>query len=184
MPGQIWERAFDVAVDQHGFISFMDFRRLSENPAILRQWHQRGRVERVAHGIYRFPSIPVTSLDPYALAALWPSGRGILSHDTALELHDLCDINPSRIHLTLPLGYYPRRGGGEGYVIHHEKLQEQDITWHEGIRIVTPAVAIRQAWEGEVPLHLVKQAFEKAQRLGRVPPSFAAEFERRSKDDT
>jgi predicted transcriptional regulator of viral defense system len=47
------------------------------------------------------------------LAALWPAGRGVLSHDTALELHELCDVNPEKIHLTVPADYQPRRRGGE-----------------------------------------------------------------------
>ena len=179
MPGRIWEKAFEVAVDQYGFITFLDFRRLEEDPAILRQWLQRGRVERVAHGIYRFPSIPATSLDSYALATLWPSGKGVLSHDTALELHNLCDINPSKIHLTLPLTYYPRRVGGESYVLHHESLAEVDITSHEGLQMVTPAVALRQAIDGGVPIQLVRQAFETAQRLGRVPATFVKGFAKR-----
>jgi predicted transcriptional regulator of viral defense system len=31
--------------------------------------------------------------------------RGTLSHDTALDLHELCDINPAQIHITIPTAY-------------------------------------------------------------------------------
>ena len=55
------------------------------------------------------------------------------------------------------------------YVVHHESLQEDEVTWHEGIRIVTPAVAIRQAMEAGVPVHLLRQAVDTSRRLGRVP---------------
>lgn len=47
------------------------------------------------------------------LATSWASGRGVLSHDTALDLHELCDINPAKVHLTLPPDYSPRRLGGD-----------------------------------------------------------------------
>jgi len=169
MPGKIWEKALNVAVDQNGYITVRDLRRLGENPALLRQWHQRDRITRIGHGIYRFPQVPSTPLDPFMLATLWPSGRGVLSHDSALDLHELCDINPAGIHITLPPGYRPRRRGVEQYAIHHELLKEADITWHEGIRIVTPAVAIRQAIVSDVPRQLIRQALDTAQRLGRVP---------------
>jgi predicted transcriptional regulator of viral defense system len=31
----------------------------------------RGGLERAAHGVYRFPQLPVTERDPYMLAVLW-----------------------------------------------------------------------------------------------------------------
>lgn len=171
MPGSVWDKAIELATDQYGFITHEDLRGLGEDPVRLRQWVQRGGVERVGHGIYRFKQIPATPLDPYMLATLWPAGRGVLSHDTALELFELCDINPDKIHITLPASrsYRPRRQGGEQYIVHHEYLAEADLTWHEEIRIVTPAVAIRQAIDSAVPVHLVRQAIETTRRLGRVP---------------
>ncbi len=170
MPGSVWEKAIELATDQYGFITFEDLRGLGEDPVRLRQWVKRGGVERVGHGIYRFRQIPATTLDPYMLATLWPAGRGVLSHDTALELHELCDVNPDKIHISLPASYRyrPRRQGGGQYVVHHENFVGNDLTWHEGIRIVTPAIAISQAIDSRVPVHLVRQAIETAGRLGRV----------------
>jgi predicted transcriptional regulator of viral defense system len=184
MPGSVWDKAIALATDQYGFITHEDLRGLGEDPVRLRQWAQRGGVERVGHGIYRFKQIPATSLDPYMLATLWPAGRGVLSHDTALELFELCDINPDKIHITLPASrsYRPRRQGGEQYVVHHEDLDQADVTWHEEIRIVSPAVAIRQALDSSVPTHLVRQAIETAQRLGRVPLPKLAELSKRLED--
>lgn len=160
--------AAEVAVDQHGFITFDDLRKLGADPALLRQWHQRGRIERRGHGIYRFPHVPTTPEEPLMLATLWPSGRGVLSHDTALELHELCDINPDKIHITLPPDYRPRRRGGEQYVVHHHRLSDGEITWYEGIRIVTPAVAIRQGIDAKLPKQLLRQAIEAAKTRDRT----------------
>jgi len=168
MPGRIWQAAFEIALDQHGFVTFENITELGSDPAILRVWNKRGVVEKVGHGIYRFQGIPATPLQPYMLATLWPSGRGVLSHDTALELHELCDINPEKIHIALPPEYRPRRRGGESYVIHRDKLIEADLTWHDGIRIVTPAKGIEQAMASGVPRQLVRQALETATKLGRV----------------
>ena len=169
-------KAIEFAFDQNGFITFANLRELGKDPALLRQWAQRDRITKIGHGIYRFSLIPPTPLDPLMLATLWPSDRGVLSHDTALEVHELCDINPSQIHITLPPSYRPRRHGGEGYIIHHEPLVESDIVWHEGIRIVTPQLAIRQAIKSNVPRHLVRQALDTANRLGRLHPSDLAEL--------
>lgn len=170
MPGRIWNKAIELATEQYGFITHDDLCGIGEDPVCLRQWVKRGGVERVGHGIYRFKQIPVTPLDPYMLATLWPAGRGVLSHDTALELFELCDINPDKIHITLPESrqYRPRKQGGEKYILHHEYLTGDDVTWFEEIRIVTPAVAIRQAIDSSVPVHLIRQAIETAEQRGRV----------------
>ncbi len=174
--------AFEVAVDHYGYVTFADLKHLGADPVRLRQWHLRGQVERVSHGVYRFPQVPVTPLGPYMLAVLWPSGRGVLSHDTALELHELCDVNPEKIHITLPLNYRPRRQGGQAYVVHREDLPKNAVAQHEGIPIVTPAVAIRQAVDTGVPRQLIRQAIDTARRLGRVSAKQLDTLARRLED--
>ena len=169
MPGRIWEQAFDIAVDQYGFITFEDLRGIGADPTRLRRWNQAGKIERVGHGIYRFPQIPTTALDPYMLATLWPASRGVLSHETALELHELCDVNPEKIHITVPPSYRPRRQGGVRYVIHHADLSEPEKTWHEGIAVVAPQRAVLEAIDDGVPAQLVRQALENAERRGLIP---------------
>lgn len=179
MPGKHWEAAFELALDQQGFVTFRDARQLGFDPALLRQWYARGLLDRATHGVYRFPQATVTELDAYRLATLWAAGRGVLSHETALQLHRLGDVEPARIHITLPKGYRPRRKGGELYVVHHEDLAPEDKTAVEGLPIVTPEVAIRQAIAVRTRPHLVQQAIEAARRRGLVRPAALDELEQR-----
>jgi len=169
MPGRVWEQAFEVALDQYGFITFENMREIGADPTRLRRWHMADKIDRKGHGIYRFRQVPVTKLDPYMLATLWPAGRGILGHESALELHGLCDTNPEKVHICLPPKYRPRRKGGENYILHFEQISQNELTWHEGIPIVTPAKAIQQAILGSTSHRLIRQAIETATRLGRVP---------------
>ncbi len=67
----------------------------------LRKTAERGTLERIAYGLYRVPAVPVTALDQYMEATLWPRGGGVLGHETALDLHDLCAVNPAKIHVTV-----------------------------------------------------------------------------------
>ena len=55
-------------------------------------------------------------------AALWPGRgmRGVLSHETALDLYALSDVNPARIDITLPRAYRIRRDVPAAYRVHHE----------------------------------------------------------------
>lgn len=170
MAGRIQRELWDVAVDQYGYVTSTDARRLGINTVELGKLAARGQIEHVSYGIYRFPQLPVTPLDSYMLATLWANGRGVLSHDTALDLHDLCDINPSKLHITVP-GRRPERQGGEQYVVHSEPLDEDEVTRHEAIPIVTVAKAIAQGISSGVSTHLLTQALRTAQDRGAITPA-------------
>jgi len=59
----------------------------------------------------------------------------VVSHDTADSIHDLADVNPSRVHLTVPPGF---RARAKGVVLHHGELADGDVWDREGYRITTP----------------------------------------------
>lgn len=179
MVGRIQTRLWEVALDQYGFVTSADAARLGIDVVELGKLSHRHQLEHVGYGIYRFPQLPATALDAYMLAVLWAGGRGVLSHDTALELYALSEVNPDKIHLTVPEGYRPRRQGGELYVVHHQNLGRRDVRRHEGVPIVTAGVAIGQCIDSGVASHLLRQALETARARGAVTDAEQAELERR-----
>src|SRR5665213_1759032 len=92
--------------------------------------HGRARyLERRGHGLYRLHYLPVTPLDAYMEATLWPRGaRGVLSHESALDLYELSDVNPSKIHFTVPRAHRIRREIPALYRVHHEAIADEDVT--------------------------------------------------------
>lgn len=167
MWGEQARKLWALASDQHGFVTARDAEELGIDRTVLVKLAARGRLERRAWGVYRFPDFPVGRLDEYALAALWPARRGVLSHETALELHELCDVNPEKIHVTVPVRYRPRRGDlADLYIVHHEDLTDRQIGWVEGIRVVAPTHAIVQAAGNGLAPHLIDQALTTARRRG------------------
>lgn len=179
MAGRIQTQLWDVALDQYGYVTTEDARRLGINVVELGKLAYRNQLGRVAYGIYRFEQLPVGQLDPYMLATLWAGGRGVLSHDTALELYELSDINPAKIHLTVPDGYRPRRQGGELYEVHHANLDQAQVGRYEGIPIVTVPTAIDQAIGTGVPTRLVRQALTSARERGAITKAEHADLTRR-----
>ena len=146
MPGAAFNKLAEVAAEQYGFVSQDDARHLDIQPMTLIRMSEHGTLERRAHGLYRMRYFPVSPLDSYMEATLWPRGtRGVLSHETALELYELSDVNPSKIHLTVPRDHRIRREIPAMYRIHHETLSSADVTSYEGIPIVTPIHAIRRS---------------------------------------
>jgi predicted transcriptional regulator of viral defense system len=176
---KIRERLWEVAVDQLGFVTSKDAKRLGIPVIELGKLAYRGQLERHGYGIYRFPQMPVSEFDRYMLATLWADARGVLSHDTALALYGLCDVNPNRIHVTVPKRFYPRAKDEEQYVVHHADLATDDIGWFEHIRAVKPRIAVRQAVEGAVPAYLARQAVETARRRGFITAGEADELQAR-----
>jgi predicted transcriptional regulator of viral defense system len=75
--------------------------------------------------------------DDLAAAVAWSLGRGVVSHESALQLHGMADVNPSRIHLTVPRDNHPRAAGGELYQTHRRKFAASD-----GMRVDTLPVTM------------------------------------------
>lgn len=169
MPGSVYTQLAEVANERYGFVTPDDARDLGVSPMNLVRMAERGQIERRGTGLYRFPLTPPSSLDAYAEATFWPRGtHGVLSHETALELYELSDVHPAEIHVTVPRRHRIRRAVPPAYRIHHEDLEPEQITLHEGIAVATPAHAIRQAHEAHLGAALVGQAIDQGEQNGRL----------------
>ncbi len=181
MPGRVYDLLFDRAVDQYGYVTSADARELGVDQRRLVDMESRGTLERVARGLYRFDAIPLTGREQFMEAVLWPRRtRGVLSHDTALDLHELCDVNPAKVHITVPLGYRINRDAPSVYAIHHRTLAEDDLTVVDGLPTVTPLRAILDGIESHIGPELVQQAIETARSRGLVRGERLAALQRRA----
>ena len=161
------QELWDVAVDQYGYVTMHDARDLGIEQPTVEMLVARGQIERVAHGVFRFPELPVTEIDPYMLAVMWTGTPDTcLSHDTALAAHDVCDINPDRIHLTVPKARRIRRRGGDLYVVHYADLTADQLGWWQRIRTVTLPTAVAQCIDSGVPTYLLRPALGNGRARG------------------
>jgi len=169
MPGRVYSPLLELAADQYGYVSTDDARELGVSPRRLKLLAERGSLARVARGLYRFPPgvVPISALDQYMEATLLPGGRGVISHETALAVYELSDVNPIKVHVTVPREYRIRRKEvPDVFVFHRADLTEAEMTRHEGIPIVTPERAIRDAHAGHVGEALIAQAIDDGERQG------------------
>jgi len=159
MPTDRFAALAEVAADQHGLFTLDDARAAGYAENTIAQMARRGRLERVSQGVYRIPFLPAGRLGAYMEAALWPVGaRGVLSHATALDLWDVSDINPPKIHITVPRAHRPQRAVPDAYVIHREDLTPGEFDAIEGVPVVTLARAIHECADDGVALDLLEQA--------------------------
>lgn len=172
MPGAAYNAIAEIAAEQHGYVTQLDARRVGVAATTLARMAERGTIERASQGVYRVPLIPVGPLDEYMRAALWPRGvRGVVSHQSALELHGLSDANPAKIHLCVPRAHRIQRRVPGLYVVHREDLPPQDVAAHEGIPVVSASRAILQCHAAGVGSELVKQAIADGLRDGLLDAS-------------
>lgn len=161
------DRLREMAINQYGYVTTAQATDAGVSKQALSMLAKRDRVEKVAHGIYRIPQVAPTRYDRFMLALLWAGvPEAALSHETALDAYDVCDINPTAIHVIVNSMRRIRRSGGEGYIIHYKELNKNQIGWWEGMRCVKLAVAIEQCLVTGTPTYLINQAIENGRKRG------------------
>jgi predicted transcriptional regulator of viral defense system len=176
VPGKVFNEVLEIARDQHGFVRTADLRELGLDPRRLNDYRRRGLADRLGYGVYRMTIIPPGERDEYMYAAVWPDGRGVLSHETALDLHDLCDVNPNHIDITVPKTYRTHRQVPRTYRLHPADLPSGEITYLEGLPIVTAARAIAECIRAGLRPTLVDQAIDTAERQAMITVETAVQL--------
>jgi predicted transcriptional regulator of viral defense system len=168
MPGRIFNQVLDVARDQHGLVRAADLRDIGVDPKRLVDYSRRGLADHLGYGVYRLKLILPGPWDEFMQAALWPDGRGVLSHETALDLHELCDINPNHIDITVPEQYRTHRQVPPAYRLHRRDLPDDDVGYVHGVPVVTPARAITDGIDAGLRPSLIEQAIDTAEREAMI----------------
>ena len=174
MPGRVYNELLELAQDQYGYLRTEDLREAGFDPKRLVDYERRGVAERVAYGVYRMNAIPADELEEYMRAALWPMGAGVLSHETALDLYELCDINPARIDVTVRRRYRTHRSVPALYRLHPRDLASEQTGRLQGLPVVTPLRAILDGIESDVRGELIEQAIQTAEQQSLITPDGAA----------
>jgi predicted transcriptional regulator of viral defense system len=159
MPKTLVPTLYEMAEPRHGYFTTADARAAGILPQTIVKMERRGVVERISRGVYRLAQFPLFRHGQYMEAVLWPEAgeRGVLSHESALAFHELSDVSPSRVHITLR----PRRLRREvppHLVIHHAELPAEDVQVLDGIPVTTPVRTIRDCHAAGLGDRLVRQA--------------------------
>jgi predicted transcriptional regulator of viral defense system len=119
----------------------------------------RGNWLRVDRGLFRLPEWPVGEHDDLVRWSLWSRHQAVVSHETALAVHELGDANPAVVHLTVPPSFRSR--APEGIHLHRAELPEGDIWPYEGFRITTPLRTLLDIAAGTLDLDQFVDAVQR-----------------------
>jgi predicted transcriptional regulator of viral defense system len=124
-----------------------------------------GNWVRVDRGLFRLPHWPSEPDDQYVLWTLWSDNRGVVSHDSALRHHGLSDIDPDRVHLSVPPGF----GARDPMVVTHvNDLPDIDVVPQRGWRVTTPLRTLADVSASMLSQELVDAAVAGALATGLV----------------
>ena len=162
MPGpsqDLRRQLHELAFGQSGYFTAAQAVEIGYSYQAQKYHVDHGNWVRVDRGLFRLPGWPSRPDDSYARWVLWSGGRGVVSHDTALTVHDLSDVNPARIHLTVPAGF---RAADDAVVTHYASLGDGDIESRGAWRVTTVERTLADVAGGVLSQELVDAAVADA----------------------
>jgi predicted transcriptional regulator of viral defense system len=154
-----WDALLDLAVGQAGYFTTAQAEALGFSPELLIHHLKRGRIHRARRGIYRVRHLPPADDEQLVELWLWSDRQGVVSHRSALALHELSDVLPNRVDLTLPSSWRTRRLRiPEELLPHFADLSTHDHTWIGHVPVTTAARTVRDCIAAHVSPELVEQA--------------------------
>lgn len=131
-----------------------------------------GRYERIRPGLFRIRHFPSSPAEHVMAAWLPLRGAGaVVSHESALELHELSDLIPDTVHLTVPRSERGLRRR-EGVRLHTtgsppSKAEVQAIA---GLPVTNPERSIVDALEAGAQPEQIELAIRQALMRGLTTP--------------
>lgn len=167
-------RLFEIAEQQQGFFTTKQAKAagFAEN---THPYHvQVGNWIREHRGIYRLALFPTADRPDLVLWALWSRNRdeeveGVYSHHTALTLYDLSDLNPAKLHMTVPTDFRRNSAIPGILVLHYADLPENDVQTAQGFKFTRPLRTIVDLIEADtVARNFIRQALTQAIDRGLI----------------
>ena len=129
---------------------------------------------REERGVYRLADYPAADRPDLVLWSLWSSNRqgkpqGVYSYETALSIHDLSDVMPASLHMTVPPSFRKSAKIPKILVIHRAILTATDIQEMDGYSVTRPLRTIIDVASLEtVSADILEQAVRQALQRGLV----------------
>jgi predicted transcriptional regulator of viral defense system len=169
-----FDQLFATAESQEGYFTMAQ----ALDAGYARSTHsyhvKSGNWVREHRGIYRLRQYPRTENEHLVLWWLWSRDRlgvpqGVYSHTTALSLRDLSDVNPSKLHMTVPLHFRRNSEIPSVLALHKAALQPGEVMRERGYAVTTVIRAIVDcAKSGDADADMLKQATQEGLRRGLI----------------
>lgn len=164
-----WDRLFETAAAQDGLFTTQQASKAGYSRPLLAHHVDAGRFARVRRGVYRLVHFPAGEHEDLTTVWLWADQEGVFSHQTALALHDLSDVLPARVHMTVPGSWKRRRlRVPEGVVLHYGAIPPSERSWFGPVPATSPLRTLADCADASLSPDLLRAAALDALDRGLV----------------
>ena len=137
------DRLFDLADRQLGYFTSQQAEECGYHRSHFHRFLESGEWIKEIRGIYRLSRYPIQDRPELVLWTLWSRNKrgetqGVWSHETALDIYEITDVMPPKMHMTVPKNFRRAQAIPEPLVLHHSDLAEQDVEVRQGYKVTTP----------------------------------------------
>lgn len=161
-----YDAIFDEAIGSYGLFRSSQAESLGISGSAILSLVKRGKLIRVAHGLYRIDKyVPQPEgLDAYAIAVARVGEDAYLWGPSVLQVHRLCPTDPAKIYVATPSRF---RGKLPEGIILKNNAKTPDVGFIEGIRAQTVGKAIVSS-QHIIMFDRLLDAVETAKRQGLI----------------
>ncbi|MCK4422657.1 MAG: hypothetical protein KAV18_01140 [Candidatus Omnitrophica bacterium] len=159
------QKLFEIASLQQGY--FTSKQAIQAGFSYRMQTHYRQNEEwfEIDRGIFKLAQFPNSPDEEFVRWSLWSRDRQgraqmVISHESALSIHELSDVMPSKIHFIVPVGF--RKKAPKGCFIHRGKVSDDEKEQKEGFFVTTPLRTIVDCAESNISIDYLEQAIQQA----------------------
>lgn len=158
-------RLFAVAAQQGGYFTAAQAREVGYSYQAQAHHVTAENWRRVGRGLFRLAEWAPQPHDELFRWLLWSNRQGVVSHESALSVHGVGEFESPRTHLTVPSRFTKT---GDGVVLHHGDLPEQDIDTRLGFPVTTVARSLIDVAATGADEDQLARAIREALDTGRV----------------
>lgn len=165
---------FEIADGQQGYFTAQQAIKCGYSRTNFHRYLHTGEWVKAQRGIYRLAYYPITQHPDLVLWSLWSRDlkgkvQSVWSHDTAMDIHELSDVMPAKMHMTVPKQFRKWTQIPKHIVLHFANLSKTDVIEQQGYCVTTPLRTIIDVIEeGRLSEDLIVQAIQDALRKGMV----------------
>ena len=138
----------------------------------LQHYHkEQGHWDEIDRGVFRLAHYPDSPHEDLIRWSLWSRDRddkpqAVISHETALTVHESGDTMPGKVHLTVPPGF--RKDPPGGCVLHQASLGPDVIEKHNGFFVTNPIQTLIDVAEGNMSADYLESAIRDMYAKGLI----------------
>lgn len=157
-------RLHELAFRQAGYVSAAQALEVGYSYQAQKYHVDRGNWVKVDRGMFRLAEWPTAAEDAYARWTVWSEGRGVISFQSAADVHDLGDFDLGVVHVTLAAPRSP----APGVSVHRAELAAADIEDRGSFRVTSPTRTVLDLADAEVSQEQLTTAVRDALTSARV----------------